>query len=580
MRSEPCISSFIYSVLVNLHRSTFLQNISEHRVTTDQTRNIDRARKHHFQEIKKHFEAIAASLNDIFESLRSIGACASHLNALCPISRLAPEILTQIFLELSALYPHEDSDSTTWQSVSHVSRHWRNVALDCSSLWTSINLRRADACVAEFRARSKQALLSISGVQLHSHSIQQVLADEMQRTEGLEASIILTTDRKSMVVKSAPNLRALTLRDAGSDSRIVRKASRDFIPFRHIICGNAAPHLEILRLRNLPFSWRHSFHLAHLRDLRIVQKGRCSHLGSLEHILSALRGMPLLEVMHLCWCLPSNLPRFRHGNHIVVLQHLRSIMFMVNIMSSANLLTHLRTSSESSIRIHVRESFSARSLNILTSKFFEVHPAVHAIASTHLIRFSPISEDLPSAQADDHWAMWHKIRNVPELIVFRYGKSLVETIYHRMRPNTLLTGVVKLTLDLVYWTPITAYQWDEFLNMMPNIQTLRAAIITTVDGNFSYGDRDCTGRLLSALEQRSTMDGEETSACLPRLEEVEVLPAREDKGSVANEDLVAQLIACLKTRGQLGFPIRKLWLEVRDDPEACARAREELGIEA
>ncbi|KAF6759713.1 hypothetical protein DFP72DRAFT_806277, partial [Ephemerocybe angulata] len=47
---------------------------------------------------------------------------------------IPPEILAAIFL----LIPRDEGD-TSWISVTHVCRLWREVALDCSCFWSDLN---------------------------------------------------------------------------------------------------------------------------------------------------------------------------------------------------------------------------------------------------------------------------------------------------------------------------------------------------------------------------------------------------------------------------------------------------------
>jgi hypothetical protein len=79
----------------------------------------------------------------------------SQRNALMPISRLPTEIIARVFHEVraghnghgrpngsyiwSAASPNEPS--LKWISVSHVSRHWRNVAINDANLWTYLPLK-------------------------------------------------------------------------------------------------------------------------------------------------------------------------------------------------------------------------------------------------------------------------------------------------------------------------------------------------------------------------------------------------------------------------------------------------------
>ncbi|KAJ6607511.1 hypothetical protein B0H10DRAFT_551566 [Mycena sp. CBHHK59/15] len=94
-------------------------------------------------ELRPHPEITAFSSAKLVESAQrqidqeiskfqdSVRALQSRRNALSPVSRLPPEMLSRIFLFCS------DSDSLKWiKEVSHICRHWRSVALGCPNLWS------------------------------------------------------------------------------------------------------------------------------------------------------------------------------------------------------------------------------------------------------------------------------------------------------------------------------------------------------------------------------------------------------------------------------------------------------------
>ncbi|THU75236.1 hypothetical protein K435DRAFT_707500, partial [Dendrothele bispora CBS 962.96] len=75
------------------------------------------------------------------------------------ISKLPPEILSIIFL----LYRDEMAfhwRTLAWIRVSHICRHWRNVALGCPALW-SHPIFYMPASVPEMLLRSKSAPLTV-----------------------------------------------------------------------------------------------------------------------------------------------------------------------------------------------------------------------------------------------------------------------------------------------------------------------------------------------------------------------------------------------------------------------------------
>ncbi|TEB37109.1 hypothetical protein FA13DRAFT_1614958, partial [Coprinellus micaceus] len=77
-----------------------------------------------------------------------ITALQGRHNAASLIGRLPPELLSHIFGMLSYTW-------TRWIRVTHVCRHWREVALDCTSLWSRITFSHNDFTQAKL-ARSKR----------------------------------------------------------------------------------------------------------------------------------------------------------------------------------------------------------------------------------------------------------------------------------------------------------------------------------------------------------------------------------------------------------------------------------------
>ncbi|KAI0037473.1 hypothetical protein FA95DRAFT_1477439, partial [Auriscalpium vulgare] len=91
----------------------------------------------------------------------------TEINACAPVSRLPPELLCRIFSDLVGLEvdfaPELDGfpSSMPWVRLSHVCRHWRDVALNDPTFWARLQLplppRWADAIIS----RSQGAPLSI-----------------------------------------------------------------------------------------------------------------------------------------------------------------------------------------------------------------------------------------------------------------------------------------------------------------------------------------------------------------------------------------------------------------------------------
>ncbi|TEB27631.1 hypothetical protein FA13DRAFT_1607377, partial [Coprinellus micaceus] len=109
-------------------------------------------------ETSVYHEKLAQRIAELREEIRILENC--H-NQVTPICCLPPEILSKIFLTLSAVTPrHHPRDSVSWFRVSHVCVHWRSVALSCSDLWA--NLRFVSPAFTELMLdRAREALLSV-----------------------------------------------------------------------------------------------------------------------------------------------------------------------------------------------------------------------------------------------------------------------------------------------------------------------------------------------------------------------------------------------------------------------------------
>ena len=82
-----------------------------------------------------------------------------------PVCRLPPELLSSIFLQYTQQWHCECRSTSTaeiprWVDISYVCRYWRNVALNCSSLWTRLFFV-SPRWMDELLQRSKTASLII-----------------------------------------------------------------------------------------------------------------------------------------------------------------------------------------------------------------------------------------------------------------------------------------------------------------------------------------------------------------------------------------------------------------------------------
>ncbi|KAJ3533450.1 hypothetical protein NMY22_g7327 [Coprinellus aureogranulatus] len=69
---------------------------------------------------------------------RELIALKTCQNAIVPINRLPPEILSQIFHYVQDLDEQDSFRTLFWVVITAVCKHWRAVALNCNTLWTRL----------------------------------------------------------------------------------------------------------------------------------------------------------------------------------------------------------------------------------------------------------------------------------------------------------------------------------------------------------------------------------------------------------------------------------------------------------
>ncbi|TFK65477.1 hypothetical protein BDN72DRAFT_860591 [Pluteus cervinus] len=109
-------------------------------------------------------QEILALRETIREKIRVLHA---FRNTFTPVYRLPPEILSRIFtlLQYVPKFPgdlHSRRKPTLeWVKVTHVSQHWRDVAIGSPNLWSQISTTYPKCLAEEWLQRSKSAPLSI-----------------------------------------------------------------------------------------------------------------------------------------------------------------------------------------------------------------------------------------------------------------------------------------------------------------------------------------------------------------------------------------------------------------------------------
>ncbi|KAG5647807.1 hypothetical protein DXG03_007729 [Asterophora parasitica] len=279
----------------------------------------------------------------------------SRRNILAPISRLPPEMLAKVF-SFRAAESVESSNPLEWIRVSHVSRHWRAIALDSPSLWGNLVFTRPKWS-EEMLKRSKMASLIVKAdltcitprifeavrlALLHGPRIH----DLQLRAASATIERLLSRD---LELFEAPMIHSLSL----SVPRITRFGSDEGFTIPSTILSGETPYLRRLDLDKCNISWESALlqGLTHLKIHDVTTAAR----PTTQQLVDALERMPRLEVLDFRDALPLSpetatsdaLPEGR----IIDLPVLNHLAIVSTVPECSNLIRHI--SVPTGARVHL-----------------------------------------------------------------------------------------------------------------------------------------------------------------------------------------------------------------------------------
>ncbi|KAF8555379.1 hypothetical protein OG21DRAFT_913367 [Imleria badia] len=221
-------------------------------------------------------------------------------SSICSICRLPTETLEDIFIQQARDYYSENGSHPTrtlpsWVNVSYVCRYWRNVALNCPTLWTYLFIM-SPRWTEELLARSKQAPLKLhvnSYVQGQGSWPQCVVGKVMDHVERIQelrlclSRVVLENQLYSKFSSPAPCLRNLEI-SAPFGSLEWELPS--------VLFDGDTPALRTLEFNYCPVAW-HLFKLNGLTSLSLFQVPS-QFQQNMEELLATLRCMQ--DLIRLC----------------------------------------------------------------------------------------------------------------------------------------------------------------------------------------------------------------------------------------------------------------------------------------
>ena len=297
--------------------------------------------------------AISTIDNGIDATRQFVHSLLIRRNALVPFSNLPSEILAQVFhrLVLEEL-PLSVSGirNLGWVRVTHVCRHWRQVALNDPSLWAKITGITTNAkWISEMLVRAKNEPLDIefiAGASSISEAFLMILP-HLSHTRQLRfhyQSTLHSDSIREIFSWEAPALERFELTVPPSSSITFPDLGGNMLFKGH------APRLRAFSLSRILVPWS-LIPRGQLTWLQIAYTNEDVHSpGDLSELIDLLVNCPSLENLELHSCLPSQLTEFSHGRPI----HLPNLSWLRLCGSTSRIVNMLKMlKSPSSTTIHL-----------------------------------------------------------------------------------------------------------------------------------------------------------------------------------------------------------------------------------
>ena len=307
-----------------------------------------------FNNLSARVAAISAIDKGIDAARQFLCSLFTRRNTLIPVSLLPPEILSRVFhLLVVEERPFFSSGNLKlgWIRVTHVCRHWRQVAIDDLTLWAKIrDIRMNTEWISEMVARAKNAPLNIElddvessnlemlfmipqhfphTRQLRLHNLSLYHSDSIQEIFSLEAPALEHLELESFLYPP------VTFPDLGGN----------------ILFKGHAPSLRTFSLCQVIIPWS-LVPRGQLTQLNIAGAKEDDHSpGDLNQLIDLLVNCPALENLALDSCLPSQLTEFPH-DRTIHLPHLSHLYLHGTTSRIMNMLKMLKLISSTILHLH------------------------------------------------------------------------------------------------------------------------------------------------------------------------------------------------------------------------------------
>lgn len=512
-------------------------------------------RKEIEDEINKHAQAIV--------SLRR------RLNATTTVARLLPELLSEIFIHVArdsyenaqrlSIYTYS-SRTTAWITVAQVCHSWRQVALSSPRMWSHLVLvgkRSAD----ELLLRSKKAPLRIVAI---------LTALDNERCKVLENILDRESERvKELYLTGTPRLLQNACKKISQPAVLLEtlvlsqtyppSTDEGLPPIPQTLSPHLLPRLRSLELRRLRFKWDHPILCTSLTTL-VIHGRMGSMVGTFEHLLSAVEGMPDLEVLELDGVippLPADAIAIPACSRKIPLPHLQYISLSDSPLDCANLLNHFVLSTTPRLKLVARGAPKNAAFFTQIREQLSRAPSLQTLLIEHSL-------------TDRILTGWRTLIEVDPTDPTMSSDSSGCDLRLETNRNTLLVPQLIVGGDVAHFGSILrlevrsgrgGFDWASIFKAMPLIR-----VLSVQDSQL----RQVTDGLSSVLDQ----DGSHPMVVLPYLHTLVLHDIRLCEPH--DPELLDELVDCLIERCNYGVAVQELHLSscINTGPEEVDRLRE------
>lgn len=338
--------------------------------------------------------------DDIVRYSNAIINAKYRLNALTRVARLPPELLTEVFIYYRDAFAYDADplpsprsvavygNSRTaspyhWLRITHVCRHWRELALGSPRFWSTIYLTHRSSCIDEMLARARQAPLTIrsTNVQVSEDIVKHVL-QHLHRivTFDLRLPPVLTELGDSV---PAPLLQNLVIRSNGGYRDMFPSGSANLLQRFFTACE--LPNLKSLDISGFSIRcWNTALLKSTLTHLRLHGSAVLSTL-TFDHVLDSLESMPLLEELDIKDVLPhmseNELPD--EVTRVANLPNLRTLKVYNALWCACQLLRSLSFPRSAAITLNCAVSHATGPLRLFNVVFAKLAGSAEPVDGNH-----------------------------------------------------------------------------------------------------------------------------------------------------------------------------------------------------